>query len=89
MFCGRAIAQADSRLLPTAAARDQSKVRSCGIYGEESGTGTDSSPSISGFRVNYHSTKFSMIVSLGAGAIGQLLVHVPKEPSLTPHHEMK
>jgi hypothetical protein len=36
---GRAIAQAVSRWLPTAAARVQSQVRSCGICGGQSGTG--------------------------------------------------
>jgi hypothetical protein len=37
--CGRAIAQAVSRWLPTGAARVQSQVRSCGICGGQSGTG--------------------------------------------------
>jgi hypothetical protein len=36
---GRAIVQAVSRLLPTAAARVRSQVRSCGICGGQSGTG--------------------------------------------------
>jgi hypothetical protein len=36
---GRAIAQAVSRWLPTAAVRDQTRVRSCGICGGQSGTG--------------------------------------------------
>jgi Ni,Fe-hydrogenase I cytochrome b subunit len=36
---GRAIAQAVSRRLPTAAARVQARVRSYAICGEESGTG--------------------------------------------------
>jgi hypothetical protein len=36
---GCAIAQAVSRRLPTAAATVRSRVRSCGIYGERSGTG--------------------------------------------------
>jgi hypothetical protein len=35
---GRAIAQAASRWLPTAAARVRSQVRSCGISGGQSGT---------------------------------------------------
>jgi hypothetical protein len=38
---GRAIAQAVSRWLPTAAARVPSQVRSCGICGEQNGTGAD------------------------------------------------
>jgi hypothetical protein len=37
---GRAIAQADSRRLPTAEARVQSQIKSCGICGEQSGNGT-------------------------------------------------
>jgi hypothetical protein len=36
---GRAITQAVSRRLPTAAARVRSQVRSCGICGGQSGTG--------------------------------------------------
>jgi hypothetical protein len=36
---GRAIAQAVSRRLPTAAARVRARVRSCGICGGQSGTG--------------------------------------------------
>jgi hypothetical protein len=38
-WIGRAIAQALSRWLPTAAARIQAQVRSCGICGGQSGTG--------------------------------------------------
>jgi hypothetical protein len=37
---GRAIAQAVSRRFPTAAARVRTQVRSCGICGGQSGTGT-------------------------------------------------
>jgi hypothetical protein len=36
-FTGRAIAQAVSRQLPTAAARVQAQIRSCGICGAQSG----------------------------------------------------
>jgi hypothetical protein len=36
---GRAIVQAGSRWLPTAAARVRARVRSCGIWGGQSGTG--------------------------------------------------
>jgi hypothetical protein len=38
---GRVIAQAVSRRLPTAAARVRARVRSCGIYGAQSGTEAD------------------------------------------------
>jgi hypothetical protein len=37
----RHIAQAVSHLLPTAGALVRARVRSCGIYGEQSGTGAD------------------------------------------------
>jgi hypothetical protein len=37
----RAIAQAVSHRLPTAATQIQSQVRSCGICGEQNGTGAD------------------------------------------------
>jgi hypothetical protein len=40
-WTGRAIAQAVSRRLPTAAARVRSQVRSCGICGGQSGTEAD------------------------------------------------
>jgi hypothetical protein len=40
LFTGRAIAQAVSRRLPTATARVRARVRSCGICGGQSGTGT-------------------------------------------------
>jgi hypothetical protein len=39
MSRGRAIAQVVNRRLPTATARVRAKVRSCGIYGGQSGTG--------------------------------------------------
>jgi hypothetical protein len=35
----RTVAQAISRWLPTAVARVRARVRSCGIYGGQSGTG--------------------------------------------------
>jgi hypothetical protein len=37
--CGRAIAQAVSRRLPTAGTRVRARVKSCGIRGRQSGTG--------------------------------------------------
>jgi hypothetical protein len=39
MDLGRAIAQAVNRQLPTAAAWVRARIRSCGICGEQSGTG--------------------------------------------------
>jgi hypothetical protein len=41
---GRTMAQAVSRRLPTTAARVRAQVRSCGISGEQSGTGADFLP---------------------------------------------
>jgi hypothetical protein len=86
---GRAIAQAVSRRLPTAAARVRFQVRSCVICGGQSGTGA-------GFlRV----LRFPLPIlippttqhssSSGAGTIGQILADVPSGLSLTPPQETK
>jgi hypothetical protein len=40
MNMGRAVARTVSRRFPTAAARDRSRVKSCGISGGQSGIGT-------------------------------------------------
>jgi hypothetical protein len=45
-FQGRAVAQAVSRVHPTAAARVRQKMRSCGIFGGQSGTETGSLPAL-------------------------------------------
>jgi hypothetical protein len=50
------MAQADSRRPLTAEARVRSRVRPFGICGEQSGTGTDFSPSTSVFPCQFHST---------------------------------
>jgi hypothetical protein len=70
---GRAIAQAVSRWLPTAAARIRALVWPSGIFGGRSGAGA-------GFlRV----LRFPLpSQSPGAGTIGQLMAYVPSEPSL-------
>jgi hypothetical protein len=88
---GRAIAQAVSRRLPTAAARVRAHVRQCGIYGGQSGTGA-------GFlrllqfplpilippmlHIYHH-------LSFGAGTIGQIPVGVRSGLSVTPSQETK
>ena len=48
--------QAVSRRTLTAEARARSRVTPCGIFGEQSGTGTGFSPSTSVFPCKYHST---------------------------------
>jgi hypothetical protein len=84
---GRAIAEAVSRWLPTAAARVQSRVWSSGICGGQSGIGA-------GFlRVLRFPLPFIPPNSLssqspGAGTIGQWVADVPSGPSLdsTPRY---
>jgi hypothetical protein len=87
--CGRAIAQAVSRRLPTSAARLRAQVRSCGICGGQSGTEA-------GFlRV----LRFPLQILIPpaaphstssinrAGTIGQLVADVPSGLSRTPPQE--
>jgi hypothetical protein len=85
---GRAIAQAVGRQLPTAAAQVLAQVRSCGIYGGQSGTR-------SGFLrvlrfplpVLIPPTAAHSSSSSGAGTIGQLVADVPTGLRLTPPQE--
>jgi hypothetical protein len=56
---GRAIAQAGTRWLYTAATQVQTWVYSCGICGGQSGTGFSPSTSIS--LASFYSTNFSII----------------------------
>jgi hypothetical protein len=88
---GRAIAQAVSRRLPTAAARVRAQARSCGICGGQSCMGA-------GFlRV----LRFPLPIlipptapphhhlSSEAGTVGQIVADVPSGLSVTPNHETK
>jgi hypothetical protein len=59
---GRAIAQAVSRWLPTAAARVRARVWSCEICGGQSGAGAGFFPSISVSPANLHFTNCSTII---------------------------
>jgi hypothetical protein len=82
---GRALTQAVSRRLPTAAARVRAQVRSCGIFGEQSGTAA-------GFLrvlrfplpILIPSLLHTHHLSFWAGRIGQLVADVPSGLSLTP-----
>jgi hypothetical protein len=84
---GRAVAEAASRWLPTAAARVQVLVRSCWICGGQSGAGA-------GFLRVLRFPLPSLIPptaphSSGAGTIRQLVADVPIGLSLTPPQETK
>jgi hypothetical protein len=61
---GRAIAQAVSSRLPTAADRVRARVRLCGICGGQSSTGAGFSPSTSVAPANSHSTDCSTIIMI-------------------------
>jgi hypothetical protein len=58
---GSAVAQAVSRWLPTEAAQVRAEVRSCGIYGGQSGGWGTFSSSTSVYSANLYSTKFSIL----------------------------
>jgi hypothetical protein len=81
---GRAIAQADSRRLPTAAARVRFQIRSCGICGVQSGTEE-------GFILVLRFPLPILIpqnapYSSGTGTIGRLVADVPSGLNFTPPH---
>jgi hypothetical protein len=85
---GRAIAQAVSRWLPTAAAQVRSQVRSCGICGRQSGTGAGflrvlRFPLQSSFHQLLHN---HLNLSPGAGTIGQQWPTYQVD-SVSPHPE--
>jgi hypothetical protein len=84
----RAIAQAISRRLPTAAARVSAQVSSCGICGEQSGTGA-ALLRVLRFpcQFSFHRLFHTHHLSSRAGTIGQLVADVPSGLSLTPPQE--
>jgi hypothetical protein len=79
---GCAIAQAVSRRHPTAAARVQAQVSSCG---GQSGTGAGFSEYFGfNYKFLFHRLLHIHRVSSEAGTIGQLVADVPSGLSLTP-----
>jgi hypothetical protein len=87
----RAIAQAVSRRLATAAARVKTQIRLCGICCGQNGTGTVffeyfSFPCQFSFHrllhIHHH-------LPFGTSTIGQLMADVPSGLSFTPHQETK
>jgi hypothetical protein len=87
---GRAIAQAVSRRLPTAAAWVRAQFRSCGICGGQSGTGVGFSEYF-GFlcQFSFHRLLHTHHLSSGAGIIDQLVADVPSGLNLTHPKELK
>jgi hypothetical protein len=79
---GRAVAQAVSRWLPTAAARVRFRA-ACGVCGGRSGTGGRFSPSTSVSPAN-HSTNFSIIITTRGWHNRPLVATVPCGPNWTP-----
>jgi hypothetical protein len=84
----RAIAQAVSRRLPTAAAWARSQVKSCGICGERSGAGVGFLRVLR-FPLPILIPPTAPYTSSGAGTIGQLVADVPNGLCLTPPQETK
>jgi hypothetical protein len=88
---GRAIAQAVSRWLPTAAARVRTWVRSCGICGGQSGAGTVFLKSTSVSPANSHSTDCSTIIIVYQLGLVQQAKQWPQYQvdSVLPHAKKK
>jgi hypothetical protein len=87
LFMGRAITEAVSRWLPTAAARVQSRVWSSGICGGPSGVGAGFLRVLR-FPLSFIPPNSPSSQSPGAGTMGQWVADVPSGPSLdsTPHY---
>jgi hypothetical protein len=87
LVLGRAVAQAVSRRLSSAAARVRALVRSCEVCGEQSGTEAGTFTEYFGFPCQFAFHRLLHIhhhLSSWAGAIGQTLPAVKSGPSLTP-----
>jgi hypothetical protein len=82
-FEGRVIAQAISRRLPTAAARVQTRGRSCGICGNKVALGQVSSEYF-GFPYRFALLHNHHHPSSAAGTVGRTVAAVPSGLSLTP-----
>jgi hypothetical protein len=78
----RAVAQAASRWLPTAAARVRVRA-ACGVCGGQSGIWAGFSPSTSVSPAN-HSNNFSIIIITRADTVGLLVAAVLSGPNWTP-----
>jgi hypothetical protein len=85
----RAIDQAVSRRLPTAAARVQTPVRLCGIRSGQSGSEASFLPVLRFLLPVLSPPTAPHSLSSGAGTIGQLVADVPSGVSLTPPQESK
>jgi hypothetical protein len=86
---GRAIAQAVSRWLPTAAVRGSSPGLVSGICGRESGAGAGFLRVLRFPLPIFIPPNSPLSQSLGAGTIGHSVAGVPSRPSSTPHYANK
>jgi hypothetical protein len=87
---GRAISQAARRLLPTAANRVRTQVRSCGIRDGQSGTAAGFLQVLR-FPLSIlipPTAPHSLSSSSGASTIGQIVANVPSELSLAAPQEI-
>jgi hypothetical protein len=84
---GRAVAQAVSHRLPTAAVRVRDQVMPCGICGGQSGTGAGFLRVLRLPLPSLIPTTAPHSSSTGAGTIGQLVVDVPSGLRLSPFQE--
>jgi hypothetical protein len=88
LYCGRAIAQAVSRWLPTAVARVRARVLSSGICGGQSGAGADFLRVLRFPLPIFIQPNFPSPQSPRAGTVGYSVADVPSGSSMdpTPHY---